>query len=100
MRGGLKEGRSGSRWPVKHERTAAVEGLVEERMILLTRPGAEPAFTLTIDLDQRCLLFPDGKVLTQLRLSAARSGSLTIEALFSFQPDSAHALGGPELVLS
>lgn len=53
-------------------------------MILITRPGIEPAVTLNVDLNQRCFLFPDGKVLTQLRLSAARGGGLTIEALFLF----------------
>lgn len=43
-----------------------------------------PQLAVKIELDERCFLFPDGKVLTHLLLGSAQGEAVTFDAVFAF----------------
>ncbi len=45
---------------------------------------APPKFIVTIDLDERAFLFPDGKHVAQLRVLAMRTGRIVVEMVYTF----------------
>lgn len=47
------------------------------------RPAPEQGFTLAVDLDERAVLYPAGKGLTRINLSAAE-GAIAFDAVFAF----------------
>lgn len=46
--------------------------------------ASEPQIRLKVDLDERCYLFPDGKVLNHLLLCCYESGVIGIDAVYAF----------------